>query len=384
MALEIQVLFDIAVILIAAKVFGEIAQQLKFSSLVGEVIAGVVVGPLLGLVHPNGFVSQMAGLGVIFLLFLIGLGTRFDDFKHDIYKGSALAAAGALLSLGFGFIVGYYVFGTVLSGLVVGLAIMSTSTAVSLRSLIDVGEFRTGVYNKVTMILTADDVVAILALSLMTSYFSYTLEIWKVAALFFAVLGFFFLILTAGSKIVPPLLDVFSKIKDEQIMLSIPLVIVFLVSFASENVGIAAVTGAFLVGMAMNRSKFADTDIAPKIKTIGYGLFIPLFFAYSAISLDLSFLAANIWLVALLVAAAAVAKVIGCGLLSRFHGMHIRDQITIGLGMIPRGEYSIIVAQVALVAAAITQQIYTIIVSFVLVSIIITPLLLRMARAGKR
>src|SRR3989344_7594584 len=286
MALEVQVLFDVAVILIAAKVFGEIAVRLRFSSLVGEVIAGIVVGPLLGIIHPNGFVSQMAGLGVVFLMFLIGLGTKFEDFKNDIYKGSVLAVAGALLALIFGFAVGYYVIGTVLTGLVIGVALMSTSTAVSLRALIDVGEFRTGVYNKVTMILTADDVVAILSLSLLTSYFSFTLEIWKVAGLFFAVLGFFFLILTVGTKFVPPILELFSRIKDDQIMLSIPLVIVFLVAFASENVGIAAVTGAFLVGMAMNRSKFDDTDIAPKIRTIGYGLFIPLFFAYSALTLD--------------------------------------------------------------------------------------------------
>src|SRR3989338_11588659 len=97
MALEVQVLLDIAIILIAAKILGEIAQRLKFSSLVGEVIAGLVVGPLLGIVHPSALLSQVASFGILFLLFLIGLNTKFDEFKKDIYRGSFLAATVAVL-----------------------------------------------------------------------------------------------------------------------------------------------------------------------------------------------------------------------------------------------------------------------------------------------
>jgi Kef-type K+ transport system membrane component KefB len=378
-----EILFDIAIILIVAKVFGEIAERMRFSSLVGEVIAGIAVGPLLGLVHPSTFLGQIANLGVVFLMFLIGLGTKFDDFKRDIYKGSLLAVAGAALSAVLGFMIGSYVFNNFYAGLVIGAALVSTSTAVSLRSLIDIGEFRTNVYNKITMILTADDVVAILTLALMTSYFTFSVEIWKVAALFFAVIGFFFLVLTAGSRFVPKVLDLFSKLPDEQIMLSIPLVIVFIIAFASENVGIAAVTGAFLTGMAMNRSNLAESTIAPKVKTIGYGFFIPIFFAYSALILDLSALGTHIWLILLLVVIAALGKFIGAGLLSRVYGLNLREQITIGIGMIPRGEYTIIVAQAALAAAMLTTDIYTIIVAFVLVSIIITPLLLRIVGKAK-
>ncbi len=375
--MTMEILFDIAVILIFAKIFGEIAERLRFSSLVGEVIAGITVGPLLGIVHPSAFLGQLAGLGVIFLMFLIGLNTKFDDFKRDIYKGSVLAVAGAALSAVLGFMIGSYVFNNFYAGLVLGAALVSTSTAVSLRSLIDAGEFRTNVYNKITMILTADDVVAILTLALMTSYFSYSVEIWKVIALFFAVIGFFFLVLTAGTRFVPRVLDLFAKVPDEQIMLAIPLVIVFIIAFASENVGIAAVTGAFLTGMAMNRSSLADSAIAPKVKTIGYGFFIPIFFAYSALILDLSALGTHIWLILLLVVIAAAAKFVGAGLLSRIYGLNLKEQITIGVGMIPRGEYTIIVAQAALAATMLTTDVYTIIVAFVLVSIIITPLLLR-------
>ena len=177
----------------------------------------------------------------------------------------------------------------------------------------------------------------------------------------------------------PPTVDLFGRLKDEQMLLSIPLVILFLVAFASEQVGIAGVTGAFLAGMAMNKSPLAESVIAPKVKTIGYGFFIPLFFAYAALSLDLSFLVNNFNIILILLVAASAAKFIGCGLASRIDGLKRREQIIVGVAMIPRGEYAIIVAQAVLGFAAASQQVYTIIVSFVLLSILITPLLLRIA-----
>ncbi len=380
MALEVQVLLDIAIILIVAKVFGEVAERLKFSSLVGEVIAGIVVGPLLGLVHPSAFLAQVASFGILFLLFLIGLNTKLDDFKKDIYSGSFLAIIGAAISVIAGFLIGYGLFGSIEIGVILGVAVLSTSTAISLRAFADLGEFRTHVYQKLVAISSADDVIAILALSLLTTYFTYGIvEIWKVVALFFAIVGFFFIILTAGSKFVAHLLQAFTKVKDDQIMLSIPLVIIFIVAFLSEQVGVAGVTGAFLAGMAMNRSPLAENVIAPKIKTIGFGFFIPLFFAYSSLILDLGALVSQIGVILLLVVAISLAKIIGCGLFGGIYGFSRREKIMIGFGMIPRGEYAIIIAQFALGAAILTQQIYTVIISAVLLTVIITPILLRAA-----
>ena len=384
MALEVQVLLDIAIILITAKIFGEIAEQLKFSSLVGEVIAGITVGPLLGLVHPNVFLSQVASFGILFLLFLIGLNTKFDEFKKDIYRGSFLAVAGALISFVAGFMIGYGIFNNMEIGMVLGAAMISTSTAISLRSLIDIGESRSTVYQKLTAVTSADDVVAVLALSLLTTYFTYgVVEIWKIAALFFAVLGFFFLILTVGSKFMAGFLQMFSKARDDQIMLSIPLVIVFIVAFVSEHVGIAGVIGAFLIGMAMNRSHLAESVIAPKIKTIGYGFFIPLFFAYSALILDIGALISYSGIIILLVIAVSFAKLVGCGFLGKIYNFGKKEQIMIGIGMIPRGEYSIIIAQVALTVGVLTQQIYTIVIAAVLLTIIITPILFKFVQNMK-
>src|SRR3989344_4127868 len=323
MALEVQVLLDIALILVVAKIFGEIATRLKFSSLIGEILAGILLGPVLLIVHPNDFLERVASFGILFLLFLIGLHTRFDEFKKDIYKGSVLAVAGAIISFVAGFMIGF------------------------------------GVFN------------------------SFTTGIVLVVALFFAVLGFFFLILTVGSKFVSRFLDAFKNVKDEQIMLSIPLVVLFIVAFISEHVGIAGVIGAFLAGIAMNRSPLAESVIAPKIKTIGYGFFIPLFFAYSAVILDLGTLVNYGGMILLLVVAIAFSKILGCGFLGSIYGFSKKEQLMIGIGMIALGEYSILVAQIALTAGAISQTVYTIVIAVVLISIVMTPVLMRIVHKSR-
>jgi len=384
MPLDVIVLLYIALILVVAKIFGEIAERLKFSSMVGEVLAGVLLGPVIGIVRPDAFLEQIAGFGIIFLLFLIGLHTNFDSVRKDMYKASVLGIIAAGLSFAGGFLVGLWLLNDVNAGIFIGVILMSTSTAVGLRSLIDIGEIKTRVYEMTLAIDLADDVIAILALSLLTSYFSLgAVQVWKVAALFFAVLGFIVVITTVGSKAVAKFLEIFKIMKDEQMLIAIPLVIVFVVSFLAEQVGIAGVTGAFLAGMAMNRSGLAESTIIPKVKTLGHGFFIPLFFAYSAIVFDLAVFRNSIHIVLIVLAIAALAKFIGAGYFSRVYRFNPRDQVLLGVGLIPRGEYAIVISQIALTAGIITSNIYTIMIAFVILSIIITPLLMRFAAKVK-
>jgi Kef-type K+ transport system membrane component KefB len=384
MALEVVLLLDIALILLLAKILGEIAERFGLSSLIGEMAAGIILGPVLMLVKPNVFLEQVAGFGILFLLFLIGLGTRFDDVKKDAYKGSVLAVLGAVLTFVGGLAVGILLFHDTNIGIFLGIAMISTSTAITLRSLIDIGEMKTRVYEASLAIDMADEVIAILALSLLTTYFTFgSVQIWTVAALFFAVLGFFLVITTVGSKIVSKFLGFFKVMQDEQILVSIPLVIVFAVAFLSEQVGIAGVTGAFLAGMAMNKSRLAEEVIIPKMKIIGYGFFIPLFFAYSAVIFDMTTLISSWGIILLLLVIAAGAKFIGCGYFSRFYKFGPREQMLIGIGMIPRGEYAIVISQLALSLAIITNELYTVVVSTVVLTILLTPALMKVVAKQK-
>ena len=388
MAVDVNLLFSIAVLLFVAKVFGEIAERMKVSSLVGEVLAGILLGPLLRIVTPDPMLAQIAGLGIIFSLFIIGLNTKFEDSRENVYSGSIIALIACGLSFLGGFLLGYLIFGEIIVGVFLGIAILSTSTMMTFRSLMDIGEVKTKASRFLLIVDMADEVIAVLALALITSYIAYgSVQIWNVVALFFVVLGFFLVILTFGTMAVNRLLSFFQSMKDEQMLVSIPLFIMFIVAFLSEQASVAAVTGAFLAGMAMNRSHLTESIILPKTKIIGNGFFIPLFFAYSAVLIDLSVLASSLWIVVLLLAVGIAAKIIGAGFFSRFFGYSRSEQLIIGIGMIPRGEYSIIIAQLALTAAffderlhSIFAQLYGPIIVFVLLSIIVTPLFFRLVK----
>ncbi|MBI4896150.1 MAG: cation:proton antiporter [Candidatus Aenigmarchaeota archaeon] len=376
MVLDVTLLFTIAILLFFAKAGGELAEQFRISPIVGEVAAGIVAGPLLGLVKPNPFIEEIASLGILFLLFIIGLSTQLTSFKKNAYVSSILAIGGALLSFVLGFAVGYFTLGSIPIALILGLALLSTSTAVALRSLEDLGEFHSRIFNISIPISMADDVIAILSVSLLSSYLAFgSVHIFEVIGLFFAVLGFIVIMLTLGSRLVGSLIESFKHASDENILVSVALVVLFLVSFASEHIGVAAVTGAFLAGIVLSNSKLTDPIIIPKMKTIGYGFFIPIFFAYSALSIDIGSLLQYWWLIGLLLLVGVAAKIIGCGLLSRHYGFRETDASLIGISMIPRGEYSIIFAQMALHAALISAYIYSSIIAFVVLSMAVTPLL---------
>ncbi len=226
------------------------------------------------------------------------------------------------------------------------------------------------------VLAVADDPIAILALSLLTTYFaSGGIEIWVAVTLFLAVIGFYFLILTAGAKFIGQVIDSLSVFRDDYVFISIPLAIIFFTAFFSEHIGVAAVTGAFLAGMAMAGSRHAEESIAPKFRTFGYSFLIPIFFAVSGLYMSIEAMINFLPIILLLVAVGAITKAIGSGFLSRFFGFDIREQSIIAVGMIPRGEYGIVISQIALGIGVITNEIYTILLSFVVLTVVVTPLL---------
>lgn len=380
---EATILLDIAILLIFAKVFGEVFERLKVHSMVGELAGGLLAGPILHWVSPTPFLAEMSLIGVTVLLFLIGLETNFDEVKGHVYNGSILGAIAAVSAFIGGLAVGYFVLNSLLTGVVIGVALMSTSTAIPVKLLIDRGEFKSRVGQMLVAVAMADDVVTILALSMLSNFLVLgTLQIWQGATLFLTMLGFILLIVTAGSKIIAKVLRNTGRMRDSEVMLAIPLAIVFMLSWVSENIGIAAVTGAFLAGMAASRSELAEQTIIPKVKSIGEGFFIPLFFAYSALLVDVGLLAQYWWLAALLIGVGIATKAVASGVVAQFFGFRSRDRMILALGMVPRGEYGIVVSQLAFGLGAVNNAIYGSVIALVIFSIIITPILFAIFARG--
>lgn len=385
-----ELLADIALLLLAAKLLGELTERVGFSSIVGEILAGVILGPLFRIVTPNGIFEQIVFFGILFLLFMIGLATKYEDIKKNVYTGSFLAVSGAGLSFLGGLAAGIYIFGDFNVGLFLGVAMISTSTAIPLKILMERGEFHTRTGRVLAVMAVADDIIAVLALSILTTYFTAGgVNIWHVFSLFFAVLGFILVVLTFGARIVGRLLSFLNFMRDEQVLLSLPIAIIFITAFLSEQIGVAAVTGAFLAGITMSKSRYTEPVIMPKFRVIGHGFFIPLFFAYSGILMNLEAITANWRIILLLLAVGIAAKAVGSGFFARFFRFDAKEQSTIAVGMVPRGEYGIVISQIAFSLGVITDSLYTVMLSFVILTVVLTPLLFGLqssvfARYGKR
>ncbi len=379
----IYLLASIALILIAGKIFGEIASRFRVSPFVGEMLAGILFGPLLGIIIPSSDLQQIAGFGAIFLFFLIGLSMRFDDFKGNVYPSSIIALVGVLLSFVFGFGIGIFAGvgqASLIAPIILGLALISTSIPISLQSMMDIGELQSKASKMMRSVYIADSAVALMAIAVLSSWFALGgVRIWDIVAIFFAVLGLFVIITSFGSKLVGRAMQIFRTLHDENILFSLSLVIAFLVAAGSEYIGLAGIAGAFLAGMAMSRTDLTQSVIVPKVKIIGHGFFIPLFFAYSALLMDINalFNLQTITIIVLLVIFGIGAKYVACNYMSRHFGFRPNERRMLGFGMIPRGEYSIIIAQIALAAGAITSLLYSSILFFVLIVAILMPLIMK-------
>ena len=369
-------LLELGIILLFAKLFGVLAKKMKTSPLVGEIIAGIVAGPVLGIVHPSLSLEFFSLLGIMLLVFLIGLETNYKEVKEHVYTGSLLAISGSVLTFLGGLAVGTLLFHDFQLGIIIGVIMISTSTAIPMRILMEKNQHRTRTGQTFITMALADDVIAIMALSLLVGLFSGKLLAFSnIGVLFFTVLGFIILTLTFGTKVIGQFIKALHLVKDEQTFFSITLAIIMVITFMSEKIGLAAITGAFLAGIAMSSVSHRDELIAPKISALGYSFLVPIFFAYSALFLDPSALVSSFGIILAILAVGIATKAVGSGFFARFFGFSSKAQRIIAIGMIPRGEYGIVISQVALAAGILTKNIYTIMIAFIVLTVILTSVL---------
>jgi len=379
--MDVIILLYIALLLVVAKFFGEIVNKIGISSLVGEVFAGILLGPILGVVVlPNDINAQLApfvGLGMLFLLFLSGLSTRFEDMKGDLYVGGIITVIGGVLTAVAGFLFGLFFFNDIMISIFIAVALISSSTVVAVRSLENIGEQNSYIGKRVLAIMLIDDVMAMTALAIMMMYVSsgkiFMFDIFK---LILVIAGFIGVVLALGPKVSDKIFSRLHKFEDDEIIFSIALVFLLIIASISGMLGLATVTGAFLAGVILNNIQYVN-ELVPKIKTIGYGFFIPLFFAYIGLALKLDAILSSIFIVLLLAVITILTKFSAGAFFSKYLGIKKHERMIIGASMIPRADYSLVIANVALSIGMITANIYSIVVAVVLITIVITPVIMK-------
>ena len=379
----LSVLKDLAIIVVFAKVFGLIARKLKAPQVVGEIIAGLVVGPsVLGIVKLNQFLDICAGLGVVLLMFSAGLGTNLKQLLHTGVKALLIACAGVLVPLIGGTLLymGFYGFSAIgtpqfFTAVFIGVIMTATSVSITVETLKELGKLKTELGTTILSAAIIDDVIGIMVLTFVIGFKNPDSNPGFVAL---STLAFFALSVVLGFVIYKAFKIIDKRWPHTRRIPILALALCFGLSYVAEKVfGIADITGAYVAGIIL--SKLHDSDyIEQKMDINSYMIFGPIFFASIGLKTEISGFTWELLLFSLaFVAVALVSKIIGCGAMSRLCGFKGSDTLKVGVGMMTRGEVALIVAQRGLTEGMIGSQYFTSVLLLIIVSSILTPIFLK-------
>ena len=382
-----QIFSSLAIIIVAAKVCGILASKLKAPQVVGEIIAGLLIGPsVLGLVQQTDFLSQMAEIGVVLLMFFAGLETNLKDLIKTGPKALLIACAGVLVPLVGGFLLysGFHGFAAVgtdqfYTSLFIGVIMTATSVSITVATLQEMGHLKDTVGTTILSAAIIDDVIGIIVLTFVIGLKNPESSPVKVVGntvLFFAaalILG------VIGYRLFKYLDKRYPHTRRIPIF---GLVLCFAMAFVAEKYfGIADITGAYVAGIILCNIQ-DSAYIARKIDISAYMIFAPVFFASIGIKTAINDMDGWMLLFSIgFVIVALVTKIVGCGAMSRALGFKGRDSMKIGAGMMTRGEVALIVAQKGLAVGMIDSVYFTAVILLILVSSVITPIILKVLYA---
>jgi Kef-type K+ transport system membrane component KefB len=365
------VLVDLFVLFAAAKLLGELFEHVRQPAVVGELLAGVLVGPhVLGLAGggDQAVLDVVAELGVIILLFTVGLETSLDDLRLVGRPALLVGTLGVVLPLGAGVALMLGLGYERPDALFVAAAIVATSVGVTARVLRDLGAVRTTAARVVLAAAVVDDILAILVLAVVSGTVAGDVSTVELSVLLLVVVGFLAAVLFLGP---PALRRASSFVRIPGIPESPFLVAVLLtlgLAALSEVIGLAAIIGAFLAGLIFD---FRREEVATQIEPV-YELLVPFFFAITGSRLDPAVFtdAGILGLAAVVTVVAVVTKVAGG--YGGAVGLAPLTRLTVGVGMVPRGEVGLIVASLGL-GLGLDPRLFGVVVAMTVVTTLATP-----------
>jgi len=387
----IHVLISLSVLLFAAKLFAELFNKIRLPSVLGELLAGIIIGPFaLGsipifdgkpLVILNETVRQIGELAGIVILFIAGLEITPREFLRGGAASFTIGALGVIVP----FFLGYYVFTIFglegLQSILIATALTATSVAITVRVLTELGKMQTKEAKIILGAAIVDDILAIAVLSVvltMVQTGNMDPNIFDIMFLILKILGIFAALLIGTIIIIPRIVNSERLWKARGSVEGIVTASFFGASAIAAAVGLSPIVGAFSVGMAVASSKIIKRveDYVDKLEII----FAPLFFAIigaqvnlTGINLDVLFLSAIIIVVAIF------SKLVGCGLPALAFLRDRSKAMKVGIGMISRGEVGLIVAGIGVTSGVLSSNIYTTVIIMVAITTLITPVWLKKA-----
>ena len=377
------ILKDLAIIIIAAKLFGILARKCKAPQVVGEIIAGLLSGPsILGLVDQSDFILQMAEIGVILLMFSAGLETDLKELMKTGPIAALIACAGVFIPLVLGALYYMVFYGFAPWGsnefyesVFIGTILTATSVSITVQSLKEMGKLKGRVGTTILSAAIIDDVIGIIVLTFVIGFKN---PDSKPSTVVVNTILFFVLAVGVGFISYKIFKWIDKRYPHTRRIPIAGLAYCFIMSYVAEQYfGIADITGAYVAGIilcSINDSEYIER----KIDINSYMLFGPVFFASIGLKTDLNDVTGGILLFAVgFVIVGLISKIVGCGLMARICRFKGKDALKIGVGMMTRGEVALIVAQKGLSMNLIDPVYFTAVILLIIVSSISTPIVLK-------
>ena len=389
--MEYEFLFDVAMIMLFTKLFGVFSKRLHMPQIVGAIIAGIILGPIaLNIIHEPDFISKLSDLGVIILMFSAGMEINIKDIKKSNASTFLIAFLGVIIPLISGFFIatlfngGFNNLGTkqLIENIFIGVILTATSVNITVETLREFGLFDTKVGMIIKRAALIDDVLAIIILTIVSSVSQTGTSLWLVI--------FKFILFIALSIVVGyPFNYLFEKITNNQkerrrfVLISFGLCL--LLAFVSYKFfGVLDICGAFIAGLIFSNTKQVSF-INRRFEILSYIIITPIFFANIGLSIPPSFLSLNIIIFSICLAVVGIlSKFFGCGLGALIKKYSTQDSLSIGVGMIARGELALIFAMKAVSLGLIRGDYLGSIVLLVIISGILSPILIKLVFKQKQ
>lgn len=375
-------LLILAIILISTKLFSLASTRIHMPQVLGALIAGVILGPsCLNMVGDSELLSVTSEMGVILLMFLAGLDTDLKQLKQTGIASFFVALVGVIVPLGGGYIL-YRVYfpedADPMKALFIGVILTATSVSITVETLRELGKLNSKVGTTIVGAAVIDDILGIIVLTVASSLSGDggKGQLW----IALGKIALFFVFLAVFGTLVHFLFVWLTKRCGTKRRISIfALVFCLLTSYCAITFfGVADIAGAYFAGLFLCNITKTRQYVAGKLNVASYLIFSPVFFASIGIKTDLRGMTPSLLLFSFVFLIAAIlTKVIGCGLPARFFKFNRKDSLTIGVGMVNRGEVCLIVAQIGSKMGLVSPRLFPCIILVVVLTTLLTPILLK-------
>lgn len=378
------ILLQIFVMFVAAKILALAAERYRVPAVIAEILAGILIGPeVLKLVAIQDWTTALAAIGAIILLFDVGLDQKLSTLLEVGGTALLVAALGVVLPFFLGFGLLQLTEHSQTEAIFLGAAMVATSVGITARVLQDLGVLRTVVATIILGAAVIDDIIGMIVLAIVSSLSEGRVAWVEIGSVTALAVGFTIFVVLVGRRVIRRVGPRLARLVSGNAYFVLALSICLGLSVLAEQIGMAAIIGAFLAGLV-----FSEEEMGPALKEKMHSVrefLVPFFFVTMGMQMKLSVFGQReiLVLAALVTVLAILGKLVGCGLGAYKLGW--RGALQVGVGMVPRGEVGIIVASIGLQLRTISDGLYAVVIVMTLVTTLLTPPVLRLlfARAGK-